>query len=197
MVAALPLLFSASMTTAPGWLPHAPTPATNLSTQTLRHTEVLRIRRDFGDRHWELALDGWTPRGQSRLADVRLWWAQTDRANRRSPIAKRWRKYFEMGVRQSSADHWDVQLRGDEKTFSFAVEADAAGKIHARTSVRTRGGEIVNNCRPVRGRLKARRFLGVPVGVKALELTCIDSAGKRRRGTVPYRDADGTLVYKP
>src|SRR5687768_12999644 len=78
--------------------PHGPAAPSELSTDELRHHEVLRIDRDFGMSHWEIALDGWLPRERTdRIAELRLWWVNTDDGDRRKPFSAHLRRYIDFG----------------------------------------------------------------------------------------------------
>src|SRR5688572_22533335 len=85
-------------------IPQGPTAATELSTKAFRHHEVLRIRRDFGMDHWEIALDGWLSQAvDGRIEDVRLWWVNTDEADRRKPFSAYLRRHLVFEVRRADA----------------------------------------------------------------------------------------------
>src|SRR5262247_682211 len=56
-------------------LPMEATPAESLSTPQLQHTELLRIRRNFGKEHFEIVLDAWVATDvPDEIHDARLWW---------------------------------------------------------------------------------------------------------------------------
>lgn len=154
-----------------------------LSTPVLRHTELLRITRDWGKPNWEIAIDGWVDRGGSHnVADVRVWWANTDKNDRRKPISKRFRKYFKIKHRTTRPGHARVVLTGTGKRFEFDVETDTNGRAHAFANIKTRDGTRVEHCRARRAMLTARRFLGIPTGLKHLTVSCVDGNGRWHRG---------------
>jgi hypothetical protein len=179
-------------------IPRGPTPVEKLSTKKFRHHEVLRIRRDFGMDHWEIALDGWmSAELDGHLADVRLWWVNTDEADRRKPFSAYLRRYIELDARRSGTGTLAVRLAGDRKEYLFTVEVDGRGAPAVFADVQLADGSTVAHCRCTRGRLVARRVLGIPVGIAALNVECTDAASRSREGSVPYREVAHGREYEP
>lgn len=176
-------------------IPSGPTPVEKLSTKTLRHHEVLRIRRDFGMDHWEIALDGWL--AKDRLADVRLWWVNTDDGDRRKPFSAYLQRHLEFDARRAGGGVLAVRMAGDRKEYLFTVEMDDHGTPSVFADVQLADGSMVAHCRCHRARLLARRVLGIPIGISALQVHCIDDAAKARAGAVPYRELEHAAAYVP
>ena len=196
--ALLPLLVAATtgLPAAAARMPYTATDAADLSGEGLEHHEVLRISRDFGKPTFEIVVDTWVPQARpGRISDVRMWWVQNDAGDRRSPFGKKIQRYVDLEYTPASDDTWSVTMRADRKEFRFAVELTDAGAAEAYADVVVEGGGTVRHCRAVDGRLVARRLLGLPIGIKRLEVTCIDDAGATHEGHVPYRKLARGLVY--
>lgn len=179
-------------------IPQGPTAVEQLSTKALRHHEVLRIRRDFGMDHWELALDGWmSRRDDGHLAAVRLWWVNTRDDARRKPFSAYLQRYIELETRRAGAGTLFVRMAGDHKEYRFTVELDAAGLPAVFADVELADGSTVAHCRCHRGQLVARRIVGIPVGIAALSMHCTDDTSTPREGTVPYREVAHGETYVP
>lgn len=160
------------------------TPVGELATPQLAHHELLRISRDFGKAHFVIALDAWvTTTDPARLADTRLWWSRTDRDNERSPFGPGTKRHFQIAYDQPSENRWDVHLDSDDKRFTFHIEVDDEGHPHAYASIDTTQGRI-DHCRTSTGVLHARKVLGLPVGISALDVDCTDDDGKPQRGSI-------------
>jgi hypothetical protein len=194
----LPLLLAAAtgIPAAAARVPYVTTEVTDLAPRGLQHDEVLRIRRDFGKPSFEIVVDSWLPAQRpERIADVRLWWVQNDADDRRSPFGKKVHKYVELEYVPHNDDSWSVTLRADRKEFRFDVELTAEGDVQAYADIVVDGGITVQHCRATEGRLVARRLLGLPIGIKQLELTCVDAQGERHQGAVSYRKLKRGPVY--
>jgi len=179
-------------------IPSGPTPAAKLTTATLRHLEVMRIDRDFGMAKWELALDGWVPHEDgASIVDLRLWWVNVEDGDRRKPMSAHLQRYIDFGFERAVGGVLAVHLAGDGKRYEFAVELDAAGVPVVLASVTLADGAIVPRCRCARGRLVARRILGMPIGIASLQVRCSDATGKMHEGTVPFRATEGGKQYEP
>lgn len=179
-------------------IPRGPAPVEALSTDALRHHEVLRIDRDFGMAHWEIALDGWLSSDRAgRIEDVRLWWVNTDDADRRKPFSASLRRYLEFGYRRDREGALAVRMAGDGKEYLFEVAIEASGAPAVFAEVLLADGTTIERCRCERGRLIARRILGVPVGIEKLSVRCIDGASRPREGVVPHRDVASGRTYQP
>jgi hypothetical protein len=168
-----------------------------LSTAKFRHHEVLRIRRDFGMDHWEIALDGWSTRAvDGHIADVRLWWVNTKDAERRKPFSAYLRRYIEFEHRRADKGTLAIRMAGDRKEYLFTVEIDD-GAPAVFADVQLADGSTVPHCRCHRGRLVARRVFGIPVGIAALQVHCTDATQGKHDGAVPYRELDHGAAYEP
>lgn len=168
-------------------LPFVETAAEALDVDGLRHHEALRIDRDFGKPEFDLVVDAWSETDHGDLADVRLWWVKTTANDRRSPLSTRAEKYVDIDVRREGPDAMRVQVRGGNREFSFEVELDARGRAHVFTDVVTKDGTTIDHCRTTSSKLVAKRVLGIPVGLGALQVSCIDDEGRRVRGRATLR----------
>lgn len=178
-------------------IPRGSTPLAKLSTKKFQHHEVMRIDRDFGMEKWQIALDGWTPHGvDAQLEDVRLWWVNTEEADRRKPFSAHLQRYIEFGYQRHDAGKLAVRMAGDHKEYLFDVELDANGVPAVFADIELADGSDVAHCRCERGRLIARRILGIPVGIAALQVTCV-ADGTRHEGTLPHRTLASGKAYDP
>jgi hypothetical protein len=179
-------------------IPHAPTSAEKLSTKKFRHHEVLRIRRDFGMDHWEIALDGWLAQPvDGDIADVRLWWVNTDDADRRKPFSAYLRRHIAFEHRRADKGSLAIRMAGDRKEYLFRVELDDRGAPAVFADVQLADGSTIAHCRCDRGQLVARRVLGIPVGIAALQVHCTDDEAKPHDGAVAYRELEHGAEYTP
>lgn len=179
-------------------IPSGPTPVAKLTTAELQHREVLRIDRDFGMAKWELALDGWVPHeGGASIAELRLWWVNVEDDDRRKPMSAHLQRYLEFGFARAEAGMLAVHLAGDGKRYEFEVALDAAGAPSVLASVTKADGVVVPRCRCERGRLLARRILGIPIGIASLRVRCTDASGQSHDGTVPFRAIETGKAYEP
>jgi len=168
-------------------IPFAETPATALSPRGLRHHEALRIDRDFGKPEFDLVIDAWSETAQGDLADVRLWWVKTTAGDRRSPLSTKAERYVDIDVRRDGPDAMRVSVRGGGREFAFEVELDERGRALVFTDVVTKDGTKVDHCRTTSSRLIAKRVLGIPVGLGALQVSCVDAQGRAIRGKATLR----------
>jgi hypothetical protein len=170
----------------------------DLSTPEFVHHELFRIDRDFGKEEFEIVLDGWLPRGQARdFADVRFWWVKTDDGDLRRPFSEKVKRHVEFDWRRRDEGGLSVRFAGDRKEFVFSVELDERGRPGVYADVELASGRVVRHCRGRRGHLVARRFLGIPVGIRRLEVRCTDAEGRDHRGTVAFRTLAHGRVYDP
>jgi hypothetical protein len=174
-----------------------PTPVAELSPPGLRHQELLRIDRDFGQDHWELAVDGWIDDAGSRLHDLHLWWVNTDENDSRKPFGPHLRRAVEFDYTRGGELDLTARLAGDRKEYTFAVEVDASGQPVVYARVRLENGTLIARCRLAHGHLEARRFLGIPIGVARLTVACTDRKGRPQRGEVPDRRVAKGVAYEP
>jgi hypothetical protein len=169
-------------------IPMKTTPASELEPTGYRHTEVLRIRRDFGNESFQIVLDAWVPEGDpARIEDVRLWWYRAKSEGARGPFSEQTQRHFDIVYDRRAPDRWDVHMISDRKRFTFAIELDASGTPVAFGDVVLPGGGRLERCRALSGSLQARRFLGAPVGIKRLDIRCLDAAGNQHEGRLSDR----------
>jgi hypothetical protein len=169
-------------------IPEEATPVDRLSTAQLQHVELVRIARNFGKAHFQIALDGWVPAdGTREIAEVRLWWLRTDRDAERSPFSSKSRGQFEIEKERLTADKWRLALESDRKRYEFLIEFDEVGTLAAFADVDTDDG-MVPHCRIEDGTLQARKLFGAPVGIKDFEVNCIDDVGGSRHGRMIERE---------
>jgi hypothetical protein len=185
---------SASTTVA---IPRGRTPAAKLATPALEHHEVMRIDRDFGKARWEIALDGWMPRTRTdRIEDIRLWWVDTEDADARKPFNAHLRRFVALTYDRDPGGHLAVRLEGDRKAYRFTVEQHAGGALSVFADVKLADGTTVPHCRAERGRLLARRMWGIPIGIAALNVTCVDAEDRVHEGAVPYEELASGAVWE-
>lgn len=167
-------------------MPYAKTDADQLDPPGWAHHEVIRLARDFGNEKFEVVLDAWSPSTTpDNIGELRFWWVHGD-ADQRRPFGSKLRKHIEIGFEENAGDDWTVRLQGDRKAFVFDVEVDEKGTAAAFADVETSAGEFVEHCKAERGTFVARRLLGLPIGLKRLEIECTDDAGRTVTGTLPF-----------
>lgn len=170
--------------TLPGTLPNVKTPGNALSTAALQHVELVRITRNFGKSNFEIALDAWTPIDNPReIADVRMWWAVSDRDGERGPFSDKSRDHFDIEYDKLAPDKWRVDLGSDKHVYRFFIEYDETGSPAAYADVDADGGRIAH-CRVTKGTLAARKLFGAPVGIRDFEVDCVDAEGNERSGNI-------------
>ncbi|MEE9385843.1 MAG: hypothetical protein V3V08_20730 [Nannocystaceae bacterium] len=153
----------------------------------LAHHEILRIDPDgLGPtRNYEIAIDGWTrlltPRG---IADLRVWWLDRSKGNERSPFGPTVKKRVRVEFRRKTASTWSVHIHSSSRAFKFDVVADDTGRLRAYADIVDADGVRVQDCEVKRAELVARRFLGIPIGLKRLDASCVDASGVTHRGAV-------------
>lgn len=195
-----PLLLAwtaATTATAPvSVLPMTATPVAALATPTLRHDEALRIRRDFGQPDYEIALDVWGPgdAAPASITDVRLWWARTSKGDERSPFGPRLRRAIDVQLRPDGDDAWMLRLLGDHKRFDLRIEVDGA-EAAVFADIVTDEGTRIEHCRATTATLQARRLFGIPIGIADFAVTCRDDAGREHAGRVPWRRTRFARAY--
>lgn len=150
--------------------------------------EVVRIKRDFGKPHVDLAIDAWTDANATRLAGARLWWVITSEEDRRKPLGALVERMVKLKYRRDSSTSLTVTVTGDRKEFAFSVELGRDGKSHAYVAIDTEDGQFVPRCRADSVRLIAHRVLGLPVGLARIAVTCSEG-GVVHKGQVRHRDA--------
>jgi hypothetical protein len=150
--------------------------------------EVLRVKRDFGKPHFDLAIDAWLDADATRLDEARLWWVNTAEQDRRKPLGPMVERMVKLRYRRGSSRSLTVTVTGDGKEFAFVVELGEAGQLHAFVAVDTDDGRHVARCRTTSARLIAHRVLGLPVGLARVSVTCKDEHGAVHKGTVRHRE---------
>ena len=180
MLALLPVLASV--------VPWTNVPVAKLAPKGYEHQQVLRIDQDFHPNDdYEIALDAWISEKQpDAIAAVRMWWLDTGTKNERSPFGKGVRRHIDIKYDQVADDAWSVRIKQGRKEYRFDVHLGSRGKIQAFADVATTSG-TVERCRVKKSRLVARKVLGLPAGLKRLDVTCRDQEGKNRKGHVVHR----------
>jgi hypothetical protein len=166
-------------------LPPQITPIAELdSVEQFRHAEVLQVRRDFGQSNVNVALDAWMPQhDDERIDAVRVWWSdEFDRY----PFNAHVRKHLGIETRRVAPSRWRIAVAGDGKRFAFDV-ALHEGRPAVFADVVLDDGRVVRGCRAHDAFLQARRFLGIPIGIAAMTVSCTDHEGTRHRGSIPMR----------
>jgi hypothetical protein len=186
------LLAGSLATAAAAEPPTGRTDADRLEAAGLDHHEVLRIQRDFGQRSFLVVIDAWSPEAShDQLKEIRMWWLNERKEDERSPFGRGVRKHVDIVYTQTAPDAWVVELRGDDKRMAFSVELDGKGKPSAFGTIITPAGQRVEHCRAVTSTLVARRFLGIPIGLDHLAVTCVDEDGDLHRGALQHGVAPG------
>lgn len=179
------MLFGMSMA------PHVPwveTDVANLSPDGLVHQEVLRIDPDFGKGHHDIVVDSWTLADEpDTLSEVRMWWLHSEDNDERSPFGKGVRRFVDLEYERQGPNQFSLILKSDRRQWAFDVVLGPDGKAVAMADVTTAGGTVVEGCVADSARLLVRRVLGIPAGLKGLEVVCHDAEGKSHRGTLPER----------
>jgi hypothetical protein len=177
MLALLPVLASV--------VPWTNVPVAKLAPKGYEHQQVLQIDQDFHPNDkYEIALDAWISSKQpGAIAAVRMWWLDTGTKNERSPFGKGVRRHIDITYDQVDDDDWAVRIKQGRKAYVFDIELDPRGKIEAFADVATSSG-TVEHCKVRRSRLVARKILGIPAGLKRLDVTCRDGNGNQHEGYV-------------
>ncbi|MEZ4385467.1 MAG: hypothetical protein R3A79_29345 [Nannocystaceae bacterium] len=150
--------------------------------------EVVRIKRDFGKPHFDLALDAFTEPGVARLGDVRLHWVNTSAGDRRKPLGPLTERLVKVDLRRESDRAVTVTITGDHKEFAFALELRDDGALDVFVAAITESGEAIQRCRTANARLIARRVLGIAVGLDRIAVECAGADGLRKPATIEYRE---------
>lgn len=146
----------------------------------LQHAEVIQVRRDFGKPKVNVALDAWMAPGEHKIEALQLWW--TDPKDR-YPFGRLARAHLKTRSSRLGPAHWRMELQGDGQTFSFDVELEADGPAAYATVVLPDGSEVPR-CRGTEAKLHARKFLGIPVGLRAMVVTCTAPNGATHRAPI-------------
>lgn len=181
VLAAAPAVVSASSV-----VPYTRMAAADLSPEGYEHHPVLRIDQDFHpDEDYEIAIDAWVADADpDALAAVRMWWLDTSDADARSPFGKGVRRHIDIDYDQRDAG-WDIRIKQGRKAYVFAVDLED-GKAVASTAVREKG-ETIEDCKVSRSRLVAKKVVGIPTGLRRIDVTCTDADGNEHQGSVVTR----------
>jgi hypothetical protein len=150
-------------------------------------TEVVRIKRDFGKPHFDLAIDAWLA-GPSRIDKVQLLWVNTSEEDRRKPLGKFIERMVALKYKRISAKSIKVVVAGDDKEFTFTVELGPDGGLSTYVAVDTDGGRHIPRCLATDAKLMARRVIGIPVGIARVAVSCSDADGNVHAGQVKHRE---------
>ncbi|MCX4240242.1 hypothetical protein [Paraliomyxa miuraensis] len=169
--------------------PHVPwveTDVAHLAPEGLLHQEVLRIDPDFGKGHHDIVVDSWMPADAPQtLSEVRMWWLHSQENDERSPFGKGVRRFVDLEYERKDVRRFGVTLRGDRKEWSFDVVLRDGGRAVAIADVTTSDGSVIPQCEAESAKLLVRRVMGIPAGLRGLEVICHDAEGKQHRGTLP------------
>jgi len=177
------LMFSLSLAPRVPWVE---TDVADLAPDGLLHQEVLRIDPDFGKGHHDIVVDSWMlAHDPGTLSEVRMWWLHSEDNDERSPFGKGVRRFVDLDYERKGPRNFGVVLRGDRRAWSFDVELGPKGQAVAMADVTTSDGTVVKRCEAESARLLVRRVMGIPAGIKGLEVVCHDAEGKRHTGTLP------------
>lgn len=177
------LLFGLSFAPRVPWVE---TDVADLAPDGLLHQEVLRIDPDFGKDHHDIVVDSWMLADDpDALSEVRMWWLHSEDNDERSPFGKGVRRFVELDYVRKGARRFGVVLRGDRKQWAFDVVLRDNGRAVALAEVTTADGEVIPKCEAESAKLLVRRVMGIPMGLKGLEVVCHDAEGRRHRGTLP------------
>lgn len=180
------LLTSALLFGAAPHIPWVETDVADLSPEGLVHQEVLRIDPDFGKDHHDIVVDSWMlANDRQTLSEVRMWWLHSKKNNERSPFGKGVRRFVDLDYVRHSPRSFAVILRGDRKQWTFDVVLGEDGQAQAMADVTTKNGTVVKDCKASSAKLLVRRVLGIPSGLRGLEVVCHDAKGNKHRGTLP------------
>lgn len=176
------LLFGLSIAPRVPWVE---TDVAGLAPDGLVHQEVLRIEPDLGKDHHDIVVDSWTLAEQpDALSEVRMWWLHSKDNDERSPFGKGVRRFVDLDYVRKGPRRFGVVLRGERKEWGFDVVLQDDGKAVALADITTNEGVLVTQCEATEGRLLVRRVMGLPTGLKGLEVTCRDAAGHEHVGTL-------------
>ena len=167
-------------------VPHGRTPAHLLDVSGLRHHEVLRIDPGVlgpsGD--YNVVVDAWTSNtNPGSVEGVQVWWLDREANDERSPFGPTVRRRITVAKTQLSPRRWTVAIVTSDDRFTFVIESDSAGRVVAYATI-VEDRTTIERCQATRAELVAKRFLGVPIGLRRLDVTCVDSEGKPHHGAM-------------
>lgn len=176
------LLFGLSIAPRVPWVE---TDVAGLSPDGLVHQEVLRIDPDLGKDQHDIVVDSWTLADEpDALSEVRMWWLHSKDDDARSPFGKGVRRFVDLDYVRKGPRRFGVVLRGERKEWGFDVVLRESGKAVALADVTTDDGVLVTQCEASSARLLVRRVMGVPTGLRGLQVTCRDAEGHEHVGTL-------------
>lgn len=173
-----------------------PPPAFNLALQDTdpaalapdgyQHALVLRIRRDFGKRDFEIAMDAWMPDETPAHVDaVRLWWFKAHKQGERGPFSKKTSRNFEVSYQRQDKQSWNIVFAlSDGRHFTFLVRSTGDHNAAAFADVSLADGSVITGCRVTDAEIHAKTTLGITTGIKDLSVTCVDASGVEHSGTL-------------
>lgn len=180
------LLLSAALL---GLAPHIPwveTKVADLAPEGLVHQEVLRIDPDFGKNHHDIVVDSWMLASDPQtLSEVRMWWLHSKENDERSPFGKGVRRFVDLEYERRGPHSFAVILQGERRKWVFDVVLDDSGRAVALADITTASGTVVKRCEADSAKLLVRRVLGIPMGLRGLQVVCHDAEGHEHRGTLP------------
>lgn len=184
-------LLATTMLLSMSMAPHVPwveTDVADLSPEGLVHHEVLRIDPDFGKDHHDIVVDSWTLADDPKtLSEVRMWWLHSEENDERSPFGKGVKRFVELEYERQAPSRFALVLRSERQEWAFDVVLQDDGQAVAMADVTTNDGTVVEGCVADSAKLLVRRVLGIPAGLKGLEVVCHDAKGNSHRGTLPER----------
>lgn len=166
-------------------VPWVETDVADLAPEGLVHQEVLRIEPDLGKDHHDIVVDSWTLADQpDALSEVRMWWLHSEENDERSPFGKGVRRFVDLDYVRKGPRRFGVVLRGERKEWGFDVVLQDDGQAVALADVTTHDGTLVSQCEASSAKLLVRRVMGLPVGLRGLEVVCRDREGTEHVGTL-------------
>jgi hypothetical protein len=186
-LSALLLAAAPAVATASNVVPYTRMAASELAPDGYAHHAVLRIDQDFHPNDdYEIAIDAWVADDKpDSLTAVRMWWLDTSDADARSPFGRGVRRHIDIDYDQTD-EGWDIRIKqGRRKAYVFAVEL-TDGKAVASATVKA-DGQVIEDCKVKRSRLVAKKVLGIPTGLKRINVTCTDAEGTQHKGSVMTR----------
>jgi len=167
-------------------LPMKDTLPEELAPAGYKHALVLRIRRDFGKRNFEIAMDAWMPDDAAEQIDaVRLWWFKAHKEGQRGVFSKKTSRNFEVSYQRRDEQSWDVVFAlSDGRHFTFLVRSTGGHAAAAFADVTRSDGTVIDACRVTDAELHAKSTLGITTGIRDLSVTCVDANGVEHQGTL-------------
>lgn len=165
-------------------IPMQATPEGQLTTSTHKHHQLLRVKRDFGDPWRDIVVDAWVPKsGQPELTEVRLWWINSNKNDRRNPFGKKTKKKVSVTYDQRGPRDWQIGFGAGSRKFLFDITMDENGNPVVYGDIRV-GRKKIEHCKVDSASLYAKKILDVTIGLDRLEVSCVDDQGNRHRGNL-------------